>query len=64
MKDLAILLGENEVAIANEIADMEKEHITAYDKSGGIEGVLDEPLRAEITQFTSAISYVLNAAGH
>ena len=25
--DLAILLGENEVAVANEIAEMEKEHI-------------------------------------
>lgn len=27
IKDLAILLGESEVAVANEIADMEKEHI-------------------------------------
>ena len=27
MKDLAVLLGESEVAVANEIADMEKEHI-------------------------------------
>jgi len=27
LKDLAILLGENEAAIANEIAEMEKEHI-------------------------------------
>lgn len=27
IKDLAVLLGESEVAVANEIADMEKEHI-------------------------------------
>ena len=27
LKDLAILLGESEAAVANEIADMEKEHI-------------------------------------
>ena len=27
IKDLAILLGESEVAVANEIAEMEKEHI-------------------------------------
>ena len=27
IKDLAILLGESEVAVANEIAQMEKEHI-------------------------------------
>ena len=27
LKDLAVLLGESEVAVANEIADMEKEHI-------------------------------------
>src|SRR5699024_10730273 len=27
LKDLAVLLGESEAAVANEIADMEKEHI-------------------------------------
>ena len=27
IKDLAVLLGESEIAVANEIADMEKEHI-------------------------------------
>ena len=27
LKDLAVLLGESEPAVANEIADMEKEHI-------------------------------------
>ena len=27
IKDLAVLLGENEAAVANEIAEMEKEHI-------------------------------------
>ena len=27
IKDLAILLGESEAAVANEIANMEKEHI-------------------------------------
>ena len=27
IKDLAVLLGESEVAVANEIAQMEKEHI-------------------------------------
>ena len=27
LKDLAILLGESEIAVANEIAEMEKEHI-------------------------------------
>ncbi len=27
IRDLAILLGENEAAVANEIAEMEKEHI-------------------------------------
>ena len=27
IKDLAVLLGESEVAVANEIADMEKEHV-------------------------------------
>ena len=27
IKDLAVLLGESEVAVSNEIADMEKEHI-------------------------------------
>ena len=27
IKDLAVLLGESEVAVANEIADLEKEHI-------------------------------------
>ena len=27
IKDLAILLGESEVAVANEIAQMEKEHV-------------------------------------
>lgn len=27
IRDLAVLLGESEVAVANEIADMEKEHI-------------------------------------
>lgn len=27
IKDLAVILGESEVAVANEIADMEKEHI-------------------------------------
>ena len=27
IKDLAVLLGESEVAVANEIADMEKEHM-------------------------------------
>ena len=27
IKDLAVLIGESEVAVANEIADMEKEHI-------------------------------------
>ena len=27
IKDLAILLGESEIAVANEIADMEKEHV-------------------------------------
>ena len=26
IKDLAVLLGESEIAVANEIADMEKEH--------------------------------------
>ena len=30
IKDLAILLGESEVAVANEIAQMEKEHICGY----------------------------------
>ena len=27
LKDLAVLLGESEAAVANEIAEMEKEHI-------------------------------------
>ena len=27
LKDLAVLLGESEIAVANEIAEMEKEHI-------------------------------------
>ena len=27
IKDLAVLLGESEIAVANEIAEMEKEHI-------------------------------------
>ena len=27
IKDLAVLLGESEIAVANEIADMEKEHV-------------------------------------
>ena len=27
IRDLAILLGESEVAVANEIAEMEKEHV-------------------------------------
>ena len=26
IKDLAVLLGESEIAVANEIAEMEKEH--------------------------------------
>ena len=41
IKDLAVLLGESEVAVANEIADMEKEHIICgyhtlidWDKAG------------------------------
>ena len=41
LKDLAVLLGESEAAVANEIADMEKEHIICgyhtlidWDKTG------------------------------
>lgn len=41
IKDLAVILGESEIAVANEIADMEKEHIICgyntiidWDKTG------------------------------
>ena len=43
LKDLAVLLGESEAAVANEIADMEKEHIICgyhtlidWDKTGEV----------------------------